>query len=352
MTSTEWKPAPANPRTGLAAGLSRTFRRQGYAAVPAIIVVVLLVASAILDPAFFSPGNLVTTLAVSSPIIVSALAQTFPLLSGNGGLDLSVGPVLGFVTVLIAGVLVPNGIVAAPLLIPIILIFGILVGTFNGILVAYVRLPAIIATLATYLIFTGLSAEILPQPKPDVPVWLIDLTHTIGIVPGVLIVYLLLLAGWLALLRTSYVRNLLAVGGDDRAAYTAGVNVSVVRVIAFALSGLLTAVGGLLLAGTIASGDARAGSIYTVISITAVALGGISLAGGRGGLLGAALGGIAYFLIQHLLTVAHVSVFQLSVASGGVLIAALALNGFMDVLRKRRGSVRVAAPEAPDPAAV
>lgn len=323
--------------------LSRTFGRQGYAAVPAGIVVVLLVASIILDPAFFSPTTILTSLAVSSPIILAALAQTFPLLSGNGGLDLSVGPVIGFVTVLIAGVLVPAGLAAAPVLIPIVLLFGILVGAFNGVLVAYVRLPAIIATLATYLIFTGLSAEILPQPKPDVPIWLVDLTHTIGFIPGVLIVYVLLLIGWLALLRTSYVRNLLAVGGDDRAAFTSGINVAVVRVIAFALSGLLASIGGLLLAGTIQSGDARAGSIYTVISITAVCLGGISLAGGRGGLLGAALGGVAYFLIQHLLTVAHVSVFQLSVASGVVLIVALGLNGFMDVLRKRRGRSNVAA---------
>lgn len=342
MTSTDLQPGRIDPLTGLKAGLGRTFGRQSYAMVPMGLVFVLVVISVIIDPSFFSPSNFITSLAVSAPIILAALAQTFPLMSGNGGLDLSVGPVLGFVTVLIAGVLVPNGLAAAPIMIPIIILFGIAVGAFNGILVAYVRLPAIIATLATYLIFSGLSAEILPQPKPDVPLWLVDLTHTIGVIPGILIVYVVLLIGWLALLRTSYVRNLLAVGGDDRAAYTAGVNVSVVRVIAFALSGLLASIGGLLLAGTIQSGDARVGSIYTVISITAVCLGGISLTGGRGGLFGAALGGVAYFLIQHLLTVAQVSVFQLSVASGVVLIIALGLNGFMDELRKRRGRKNVA----------
>jgi ribose transport system permease protein len=320
--------------------------RVNYAAVPAVLVAVLLATTLFLNTGFLSPANIAVTLAVSSPLIISALAQSFALLSGNHGLDLSVGPVLGFTTVLIAGVLVPSGIVSAPLLVPLVLLFGLTVGMFNGVLVAYVRLPAIIATLATYLIFEGLSAEVMPTPGGEVPDWLVQLTRNVGPIPGVLIVYAALLTGWLILLRSAYVRNLLAVGGDDRAAYTAGIDVSKVRLVAFALSGLLASVGGLVLAGTIHSGDARVGAVYTVTSITAVALGGISLRGGRGGMLGAALGGVAYFVIQHLLTVAHVSVFQLQVASGAVLILALALNGYIDSIRKRRSHAQAVSPNA------
>lgn len=328
------------------APVARYLATLNYAAVPAAIVAVLLATTAYLKTGFLSPADIAVTLAVSSPLIISAFAQAFALLSGNHGLDLSVGPVLGFTTVLIAGVLVPYGFGAAPLLIPLVLLFGLAVGALNGVLVAYVRLPAIIATLATYLVFEGLSAEVMPTPGGQVPDWLVRLTRSIGPIPGVLFVYAALFIGWLALLRSAFVRNLMAVGGDDRTAFTAGINVSRVRLIAFSLSGLLAAIGGMVLAGAIQTGDARVGAVYTVTSITAVALGGISLRGGRGGMLGAALGGIAYFVIQHLLTVANVSVFQLQVASGAVLILALALNGFIDVVRRRRTQARVTGADA------
>jgi ribose transport system permease protein len=128
------------------------------------------------------------------------------------------------------------------------------------------------------------------------------------------------------------------------------VNVGAVRLVAYAFAGMLAALAGLMLMGTIQSGDATVGPIYTVTSLAAVALGGISLQGGRGGLLGAALGGLTYYLIQNLLTVAHVSVFHLKVASGIVLILALALNGGMDALRKRQGgfAVRAAGASVPE----
>jgi ribose transport system permease protein len=92
----------------------------------------------------------------------------------------------------------------------------------------------------------------------------------------------------------------------------------------------------MVLAGTIQSGDATVGPIFTVTSLAGMALGGVSLAGGRGGLLGAALGGATYYLIQNLLTIAHVSVYQLSMASGAVLIFALAVNGLLEYQRRRQ----------------
>ena len=105
---------------------------------------------------------------------------------------------------------------------------------------------------------------------------------------------------------------------------------------------MLAALAGLMLVGSLQSADATVGSTFTISSIAAVALGGISLAGGRGGLLGAAIGGGSFYLIQNLLTVASVSVFQLDIADGALLIAALALERPDRVLRRRRG-LRVAA---------
>ncbi len=321
-------------------GLGRGRRSLGdsYATVPAVFAVVLLIANLAFGPEFLGPSAIASTLAVSAPFIISSLAQALPVVSGGGGLDMSVGPLMGFTTVLIAGVLVPHGIVAAPVLLPVVLLFGLAVGALNGALVAYVRLPAIIATLGTYLIFSGLAPVVMPTPGGAVPLWLTGLVGRYGPIPGILIVYVLIAAGWIGLSRTAYVRNLLDVGGDDRAAFTAGVDVRKVRLIAYAFAGLLSAVAGLLLAGTIQSGDATVGPAFTVTSLAAVALGGIGLQGGRGGMLGAGLGGVTYFLIQNLLTTAHVSVYQLNVASGAVLILALALNGAMEVARRRSRS--------------
>jgi len=323
------------------ASVRRLLSESSYAAGPALIVLVLLVANIIWQSSFIDSSNWASTLALASPFVLTALAQTPPVLSGQGGLDLSVGPFAGFVSVLIVAKFVPAGLGAPELLIPLVLLTGVAGGAINGILVAYVRLPPIIATLGAYLFYTGIAAEILPTPGGKVPGWLAQLAESYGPIPGTLIVFIAIAAGWLLLSRTAYVRHLLGVGGDDRAALTAGINVSLVRVIAYALAGVLAALAGLMLAGSLQSADATVGPPLTISSVAAIALGGISLAGGRGGLLGAALGGASYYLIQNLLTVVHVSAFQLDIADGAILIVALALSGGLERRRRRRG-VRVA----------
>jgi ribose transport system permease protein len=317
--------------------LGAALRPYSYAATPLVFVVVLIVANAIKQPGFLDQSNWATTLAVASPIILTGMAQTVPVLSGGGGLDLSVGVFAGFITVLIAGELAPRGYDSPWVLVPMVLGLGLLAGAVNGLLVAYVRLPAIIATLGAYLFYHGLGVQILDSPGGTVPGWIVRLDGSYGPVPGVAIVLALIAVGWLLLSRLAYVRNLLAVGGDDRAAFTAGVDVRLVKLLAYALAGLLAAIGGLLLTGVLQSGDGTAGAAFTVSSISAVALGGIALGGGRGGLLGAALGGAAIYLIQNLLTVLNVGVFQLDIANGLILIGALALNGTIEHLRRRRG---------------
>jgi ribose transport system permease protein len=272
--------------------------------------------------------------------VLTAMAVTLPVLSGNGGIDLSVGPLAGFMSVLIAAVLVPAGITTPQLIIPIVIVFGALTGAINGLLVAYVRLPAIIATLGMYLFYQGLGTEVLPEAGGSVPVWLVKLNGSFGPVPAVWIVFAVIALIWTLVTRGSYPRNLLAVGGDERAAYTAGVNVARLRLITYSIAGVLACLAGLMLTGLIQSGDGTVGPPYTISAITAVALGGISLAGGRGGLLGGALGGGVLFLIQELLTDAHVSVFQVSIIDGIVLIFALALNGTVEHLRRRSSAAR------------
>jgi ribose transport system permease protein len=306
-----------------------------YATAPLMIFAVLFVANVVWQISFIHPNNWASTLTLAAPFVLTGLAQTIPILSGQGGLDLSVGPFAGFVAVVIAQWYQPWGLGAPELLIPIVIITGLVGGAINGILVAYVRLPPIIATLGAYLFYIGISAQILPTPGGRVPHWTTQLVQSYGPIPGMIVLLLIITGAWLLLSRTAYVRHLLSVGGDDRAALTSGIDVSVVRVIAYALSGLFAAIAGLVLAGTLNSADATIGAPLTISSVAAVALGGISLVGGRGGLLGAAVGGGSYYLIQNLLTVIKVSPFALNIADGVILIVALAFGGLLDRLRRR-----------------
>ncbi len=315
---------------------ARTVAANTYAVVPLVLGIGLFIANAAVQPAFLSHSNWASTMGVLCPFILTACAQAVPVLSGNGGLDLSVGPFTGFVTVMIAKVFVPHGMSSAAILVPVVCAFGLAAGAVNGFLIGYLRLPPIIATLGTYLFYTGIATHVLPSPGGEVPKWLAKLDASYGPIPGVWFVLLGVAILWMLFRRTAYMRSLLALGGDERTAYTASVNVAAVRVWAYAIGGLFSAIAGLMLTGLIQSGDSTVGSSYTVTSITAVALGGIALAGGRGGLIGAALGGTVLFLIQNLLTVAKVSVYELGIVNGAVLIAALALNGSVASLRKRR----------------
>ncbi len=327
--------AIAGPAPAGSSFVRRFIAKNFYAAVPLAMLILLYVVNVAVQPEFAHQEGWAQSMAVLAPTVLTAMAMTLPVLSGNGGIDLSVGPLAGFMTVFISAVLVPAGITTPQLVIPIVIGFGLATGAINGILTAYVRLPAVIATLGMYLFYQGLGTEVLPQAGGHVPVWLVKLNGSVGPIPAIWFVFLVIAVVWLAITRGSYLRNLLAVGGDDRAAFTAGINVARVRLVTYALSGALACLAGMLLSGLIQGGDGTVGPAYTISAITAVALGGVGLAGGRGGLLGGALGGAVLFLIQQLLTDAHVSVFLDSIVNGAILIFALALNGTVELLRRR-----------------
>jgi ribose transport system permease protein len=135
---------------------------------------------------------------------------------------------------------------------------------------------------------------------------------------------------WWVIRRLPYYDQLMAIGSDDRAAYTAGVDVTRVRFIAYVISGLFVGIAGLMLTALIGSADPNIGQNYTLIAIAAVALGGVSLAGGRGGLIGAAIGAIDIFLLQSVLTSFNVSTYVLQIAYGAILVVAVVLTAVQE----------------------
>ncbi len=319
--------------------MTRHWLRQRVYAVPVLATALLtIVLNIVLNPSFADPSNWAQVLAAATPFMVTAMAQAVPILSGDGGIDLSVGPLAGLVNAVLVAVLVPAGLDGPLPMLGATLAMGVTAGLLNGLLVCWLRVQPIIATLGTFLAFQGLTLEILPTAGGTAPAWLRAWSADVGGVPGPLLLMLLIALAWIALSVLAYRRNLLAVGGDDRAAYTAGVPVIRVRMIAYVISGVLAALAGLAFTSVLGSADPSVGVPYTLTSIAGAALGGVSLAGGRGGLLGAACGGALLFLVQNLLTLAQVSIFWLQVVYGVILLAALAVNAASEQARRRRAA--------------
>jgi ribose transport system permease protein len=319
-----------------AARLRAPFARTSYAWPALIATVLLVITTEIVNPGFLAASNLGPVVVVLAPFILISMAQALPIVSGHGGLDLSVGPLAGFVTVLVAATLEPAHVTNVVAVLVIILGTGIGVGAVNGVLISYVRIPPVIVTLGSYLVLSGLATQLLPSPGGSVPSWLSGLAGTAAGIPLMIIPVVAVIAFWLWLKSTSFLRNLLVMGGDERCAFSAGVNVELLRVCVYMLSGLIAVVAGIALAASLGSGDATVGANYSLISFAGAALGGISLAGGRGGMLGAAAGGCILFLVQNLLTLANVSVFQQQIAEGLLLVFALVANSMGLKLRLRR----------------
>jgi len=308
---------------------------------PAVGAVVLLcVLNAAFNSSFIQPDNWASLVAVASPFVLVSMAAAPALLSGGGGIDLSVGPLAGLVNAVVVGLIVAAGGTSPLIIIPSVLAIGLLSGLLNGSLIAYLRIPPIIATLGTYLVYAGLTLQVVPRAGGTAPAWLTQLAAGFGPFPALLLPIFAIAVLWLLLQRTAFRRNLFGVGGDERAAYTAGVEVAHVRLLAYALSGVIAAVAGLAFTAVLGSADPTAAPRYTLIAIAGAALGGVSLTGGRGGLLGAAAGGAIIFLIQNLLTLAHVSVFHLQIVYGAALLLAVVLNSVAEVRRKRRSPLQ------------
>jgi ribose transport system permease protein len=288
----------------------------------AILFAVLIVLNIFLNPVRFSPGNWPAVLGLAAPLLLATLATTLPFLAGRGSIDVSVGPLMGLINVLIVKVLIGDLGISSPwLIVPAALLLGLASGALNGFLAAVLRIQPIVATLATYLIYSGLALSILPSPSGSVPAWLSSLAGPMSFIPiGLAVVT------WILFKRLPLYDHLMAVGSDDRAAYTAGVSVPAVRFMSYVFGGLVAALAALALTALIGSGDPNIGPGYTLIAVAAAALGGVSLAGGVGGLAAAFLGAADIFLLQNVLTSFNVSTFVLQAAYGTVLVLAVCLN--------------------------
>lgn len=300
-----------------------------------VLLIVLLAINVFINPARFAPSAWGTLIGLAAPLIGAALASTPAVLGGRGGIDISVGPLMGFINALVVLVFIQRlGIETPWIIVPAAVVIGAAIGAVNGVLATVLRIQPIVATLGTYLILIGTTLTILPAPTGTVPAWLRSLGGPLSILPLAAV-----FAAWIGIRRLPYYDHLMAVGSDDRAAYTAGVPVTLVRFLSYVITGAFAGVAALMMTALIGSADPSIGPTYTLIAISAVALGGVSLAGGRGGLLGAAIGAIDIFLLQSALTFFNLSTFVLQIAYGAVLVAAIVLTALHErLLGRARGA--------------
>jgi ribose transport system permease protein len=298
-----------------------------------LVLLILLVGAvmAYLSPHFLSWANFRAIAAGLVPTAIIAIGMTMLLVSG--GFDLSVGSVLALASTVLA-LLVSQG-VDASLAVAITLVLGAAIGLLNGLIVTGLGVNPLVATLGTMsiargaaLVMTeGFSISTLPKSFGTV-----GKTDVLGMPLMVWIMLALVLLGDLALRHARVLRQLYFIGGNEQAARLSGIPVGAVRTLAFILTGTLAAVAGMLLASRLGSGTPTAGAALELQVLAAAVIGGASLRGGEGTVLGAFFGVVFVALINNAMTMLSISIYWQMIVTGAVLVAAVAI----DVIVRRR----------------
>ena len=309
----------ARPRRFSLADLTRT-----GAAVWIVVLVAVVALSAADAEGFWAPANIANVLTATVVLGLAALGQHLVVLSG--GIDLAVGSTATLSALLTAILLDGYPIRTVPVVLGMLLLGGV-IGVFHGVLVARVGLPPFIVTLATLYLIQGAAFVISTTPTGQVTSALSSIAlQRVGPVPysfAVLVVALLAVAFVLG--RTAFGRQLYAVGGDPAAARSNGVPVARVLVTAYVLAGVLAALAGILLAARATIGSPTAGQGLELSAITVVVLGGTSLLGGRGSLVGTMGGVLLLSLVSSSVTLLQLPATLTELIRGIVILAAAAI---------------------------
>ncbi|SJZ32731.1 ABC transporter permease [Selenihalanaerobacter shriftii] len=285
----------------------------------------LVIALSFASDYFLTTHNLINVARQVSINAILALGMTFVILTG--GIDLSVGSVLALSAAVTGGLLSGGSSVI------IAIIGGILVGTLlgllNGLMVAKADMPAFIVTLGMMTIARGLTL-IYSGGRPisgfDKTFRFIGSGYLASIPIPVIIMALALLIAYIILTKVPYGRYVYAIGGNEEAAKLSGINTDVVKTGVYAISGFLAAVSGVILTARLNSAQPTAGSGYELDAIAAVVLGGTSLAGGQGGIIGTIIGALIIGVLNNGLNLLNVSSFYQLVAKGAVILIAVFLD--------------------------
>jgi ribose transport system permease protein len=286
-------------------------------------------------PGSLSMSRLQIEASEAMTLIFIAAGQTIVVL--RGGIDLSVGGTLSLATAIAA---TRSETATFAELLPwlvIILVIGVLIGGINGALVSGLQLQPFVVTLATWSIVSGIALVILPINQSSVPpAWFEAGNATVlDLVPVPILLLLLLLAWWAWFRRTRGAFRIRAAGSDERGAFLNRVSLTRTNLAAYGMAGFFAALAGLFFASQTGSGSPVVGTQFVLPSIAAVVIGGTSLAGGRGGILGTVIGALILNQIADVIFLVGLSSYWQQVASGLILVGVVLLAPLLAVAAER-----------------
>ena len=296
-----------------------------------IIFVVFTVLSKFLGKDFCTLGNMKNIINQSAVIAVIAIGQSIVILTG--GIDLSVGSVVGF-TGIFGGLMINSG-VPIPLAIIVVLVTGVVMGIINGSLVSYGKVPAFIVTLGSMQIIRGLTMVLNSgRPVSGFPKSLKMVVNAkiLGIPVSIIYVFILYAIMITVMKKTRIGRWIYSIGGNANAAKLAGVKTNKIEMIAYAIGGFFAAIGGVFLLSRLSYADPNAGAGYELDAIAAVVIGGIALSGGKGSIGNTLVGALILGMLKCGLQILNVPVYYQTIIIGVTIIAAV----FLDKAKERK----------------
>ncbi|MEK5477510.1 ribose ABC transporter permease RbsC [Paenibacillus sp. FSL R5-0407] len=294
---------------------------------PLLGLAILIIIVAILNPSFLEPLNILNLLRQVSINALIAFGMTFVILTG--GIDLSVGSILALSSAFVANMMVSGFDPIFAIIVGCLL--GGVMGMVNGLLITQGKMAPFIATLATMTIFRGLTL-VYTNGNPitglgdSMTFQLFGRGYQFGIpVPAITMIITFAIL-WVVLHKTSFGRKTYAIGGNEKAAIVSGIKVSRVKIMIYTLAGLMSALAGAILTSRLNSAQPTAGTSYELDAIAAVVLGGTSLSGGRGRIVGTLIGALIIGTLNNGLNMLGVSSFYQMVVKGIVILIAVLID--------------------------
>jgi len=311
--------------------------RNAWSAGLAAFLVLLLIVTKFIQPDFGISG-LDSVSRAALPFALATLGMSIVIIAG--GIDLSIASIMAVASVTGAVLMQKTGDVGAVGVVIFVLLFGAVIGAINGALIVITRVPDIVVTLATLFVLEGAAILILESPGGATAQWLRDLIVggvTLNGLPegltswlpkSLLLLILIAAVIWIPIRSSKLGLMLYAIGSDQLAAFRSGVAVSRTKIISYALAGLFAALGGLSVTMSTGIGEPIPGP-YLLASVAAAVLGGVSLTGGKGGLLGPLLAVFILRVMRLDLTLLSVDPNATSIIEGTVMVVVVMLGGLL-----------------------
>lgn len=300
------------------------------------LIIILLFLGNFISPGFASPNQIISLLIVASLLGIISAGQNLVILGGKEGIDLSVGGVVSIAAVVAGNVMDGSNAAILPAVV-VTLFVGAFIGLINGIGVTFIKIPPLVMTLGMLGVLQGLLVVVRNGvPSGNAAPFLVHFATKpfLNTFPGILWLWLIITLFLVFLLKhTVYGLRIYAIGTNEKAAKMTAVPVELVRISLFVLSGMFAALAGVCLLGYSGSSFANVGEQYILPSIIAVVFGGTSLAGGKGGYVGTALGAILLIILQSILITIRIEESGRQMIFGATLLLLMVFYGRGKMLR-------------------